>query len=58
MKTIFQKEWRENFKLAVIAFIIFGLALAQAYRSCSNYYTMLLSIGEIFGRRKELNPAG
>ncbi len=45
MKTIFQKEWRENFKLAIIAFVIFALALAQSYRSCSNYYTMLLSMG-------------
>lgn len=41
MKTIFQKEWRENFKLAILAFVILGLALAQEYRTCITYFTEL-----------------
>ena len=43
MKTIFQKDLRENLKLAVIGLLIFSLVLLQAYQSCT---TTLLRIIE------------
>jgi ABC-type transport system involved in multi-copper enzyme maturation permease subunit len=41
MKTIFKKEWRENFKIAAIGFAIYTFLLVQGYRACSNFFTSL-----------------
>ena len=42
MKTILQKDLRENFKLALIGLAIFSLLLIQAYQSCLNSLAYLL----------------
>ena len=55
MKTIFRKEWRENFKFAVIGFAIYTFMLVSGYRACSQFYEQLAG-GQSFWQNQSAQP--
>jgi ABC-type transport system involved in multi-copper enzyme maturation permease subunit len=55
MKTIFRKECRENFKIAVIGFAIYIFLLVGGYHSCSQTFERL-RLEQMYGQAQNLQP--
>lgn len=55
MKTIFQKEWRENFKIAVIGFAIYTFLLVSGYHECSAFLERMAMPGS-FSQYQDVQP--